>query len=271
MDIALKRLATAFIASAAIFTVSHSVSIAADSSCNPFSVAIATTPAPVSRTYQFNQYRASLRNLSSLREVLVLGDSHIFLWPERAWIKALPNITSARLGVQGERTQNLLYRLDEIQRTNAGGPSPNAVILMIGTNNLLDDEPGCAVAEGIYENAARIREIWPHASLIVVSPPPQGPMLSAFEEKTAEIVEILSVKLPPNTTLVDVSHALDCASTAALESWVRLKDLISRKENQLCSYYEADNTHLTEAGYEVLGKALNAIMKEVKNPDAQGE
>ena len=77
-------------------------------------------------------------------------------------------------GVSGDRTENLLWRL---QNGNLDGPPPALVILLIGTNDLAYDGPPRSpelAAEGIRANLLYLRERLPDTPILLLGLLPRG-------------------------------------------------------------------------------------------------
>src|SRR5436309_2921240 len=65
--------------------------------------------------------------------VLFFGDSLTEGWDAAAWKKELAPRGVLNAGINGDRTDHLLWRLEH---GNLAGPPPRAVIVLIGTNDL---------------------------------------------------------------------------------------------------------------------------------------
>jgi lysophospholipase L1-like esterase len=65
--------------------------------------------------------------------VVFFGDSLTEGWDTAVWERYLASRGVLKAGVSGDRTDNLLWRLEQ---GNLAGPQPKAVVLLIGTNDL---------------------------------------------------------------------------------------------------------------------------------------
>lgn len=91
-------------------------------------------------------------------DVLFLGDSITDAWRttgRKIWDEHFAPLKAANFGISGDRTQHLLWRL---QNGELEGIRPKVAVLMIGTNNIgqRDPEPPASAIEGIK---AIVREI----------------------------------------------------------------------------------------------------------------
>ncbi len=65
-------------------------------------------------------------------DVLLVGDSITIQWGE-SWNKHFPELSSINIGIGGDKTQNVLWRLDH---GGVQGLQPKLIVLMIGNNNM---------------------------------------------------------------------------------------------------------------------------------------
>lgn len=180
-----------------------------------------------------------------IRTVL-LGDAITQGWSNtgrEAWRRFWVPRAAVNLGVSGDRTQNVLWRLDHglLDALAAEANDVRAVVLMIGTENSnADDNTAEEIAAGIGAITARLRRALPKAKILVLSIFPRG-------EK-------------PDTQRGKCVMASTLAATAlAKDQMVVCKD-IGR------AFVEADGTvrravmpdflHLSADGYEAWAKAI---------------
>ncbi|HEY4439978.1 MAG TPA: GDSL-type esterase/lipase family protein, partial [Candidatus Elarobacter sp.] len=107
-------------------------------------------------------------------DVVFIGDSLAAFFPTRGapvWQNEIvPFGTVADFGIEGDRTQFVLWRIEhgELDATKA-----RAVVLMIGTNNLASASPE-SVAHGIAADVAAIRAALPNATIVLDALWPRG-------------------------------------------------------------------------------------------------
>ena len=65
-------------------------------------------------------------------DALLVGDSITIQWGD-SWAKHFPDRKAVNLGIGGDKTQNVLWRLDH---GGVEGLQPKAIVLMIGNNNM---------------------------------------------------------------------------------------------------------------------------------------
>ena len=100
-------------------------------------------------------------------DLLFLGDSITQGWdgPGRAvWSQYYGNLKAASFGVGYDRTQHVLWRLQNGEGT---GFSPKAIVLMIGTNNI-GLNPPADIAAGIGAIVAELRSRFADAKILLL-------------------------------------------------------------------------------------------------------
>lgn len=165
-------------------------------------------------------------------KTLLLGDSMFerlkYHWPEN------PSICNA--GVGGDKTQNVLWRLEAglLKEVTA-----EKIILMIGTNNLESDSAE-NICEGITAIIDRIKEDSPSSELVVLGILPRND--SPSNKKMKKISETLQAVNKWLSTNLDVSY-------------YDHSELFSGKSE----LYD-DHVHLNETGYKVWSEALTMLI-----------
>ena len=156
------------------------------------------------------------------------------VWPLELWAPW----RAFSLGVSGDRTQHILWRLDEL---NWGTCRPDRILIVAGTNNLLADDAAVDIAAGIEAIAAELAEAQPAATLFVLPPPPFGPGLRGGAETRRALRALLAPRF--GAQLVDAAVPL---AAAGLDS----------NPN-----YQDDGVHFTERGYAVLTDTVRAACR----------
>ncbi|EGF91387.1 GDSL-like Lipase/Acylhydrolase family protein [Asticcacaulis biprosthecium C19] len=138
--------------------------------------------------------------------IVFVGDSITEWWQDTPYWAEFSDY-SLNLGVAGDRTEDVLWRL----RTQLNDPDiqPAVITVMIGTNHLWD-ESGDIVA-GQMAVIARLRELRPEAEILVFSVLPTGDaalnqaMVEPINQRLAAAVEGIL-----NTQFVDLyTHFVD--------------------------------------------------------------
>jgi len=181
-------------------------------------------------------------------DVLLVGDSITMQWGG-AWQKHFGNHKTVNIGIGGDKTQNVLWRLDH---GGVEGLEPRLVVLMIGNNNcFFTPETGIEpAAKGIRACADNLREKFPKAPVIVVKVLPAHAPSNAFYEDIKKINAALDgLKLDGDPMV----HILDLTADFVNADGTLKKDLFS-----------PDNIHLTQdGGYELYATKLKPLVKKL--------
>ena len=122
---------------------------------------------------------------TSHAQIVLLGDSITEGWegaPEQ--LQALVGLRSAaNLGVGGDRTQHVLWRLEQAPLSAI---KPKVIVLMIGTNNMYDDSANDIIA-GIHAVVELLSAQCPNAEILVLDIPPRGEPKDSAREKITQI------------------------------------------------------------------------------------
>jgi lysophospholipase L1-like esterase len=182
-------------------------------------------------------------------DVLFLGDSLTQGWTsagKELWDKTFAPLHAANFGIGGDKTGNVLWRLDHGE---VDGLSPKVVVLMIGVNNLWSGKnTGEEVAGGIRAIVEKLRAKLPQTKVLVLGVLPIG-------DKAEDIGR------------TKVREINDYAAQLDDRAMVRFADLgpklLQKNGKLLEGAYMPDRLHLTAKGYEVLAKELLPVVTEM--------
>jgi len=135
-----------------------------------------STTTPVSRdakwwTARHEKINAGVKQGNA--DLLFIGDSITQGWEgagKKVWKKHYGKRNTVNLGISGDRTQHVLWRLDH---GNIDGIPPKAAVLMIGTNNS-GSNTSEEIAEGVKAIVDKIRKKLPKTKLLVLAIFPRG-------------------------------------------------------------------------------------------------
>lgn len=220
-----------------IFLITSGSALAVETSCPELARSVATTPAPPWGMSQRERHAETIRRARKQAEIVLLGDSLTHSWPRDLATQLAPGRRVLNLGVSGDRTQGVLWRLSQPEEASL---RPEVVVLLIGTNNVRDRQPACAVVAGVKAILDRIDAAWGQPQVLLLQILPRGRDGQAFAAERAEIAEGLRtlVRERPIVRLLDPGPAFTAEPAA----------------------YREDLVHLTRRGYEILtaqvGQAL---------------
>jgi lysophospholipase L1-like esterase len=198
-------------------------------------MAAANTPAAYKDIGKTSLYEAEVRTIADQKtaDMILIGDSLVEAWD----VKLLHPRTAVNFGIVGDKTQNVLWRLNAPVLKNI---NPKDVVILLGTNNLgVGDEP-CAIVSGLKRVLFKIVDLWPSARLWVLEIPPRGPDFAFRNDDRKQVNASLRQVLGMHTINVD--------------------DEITCHWHQPCENYLDDNLHFSPLGYSVLADALNSAI-----------
>lgn len=186
-------------------------------------------------------------------DVLLVGDSITIQFEKdlkgsENWKLQFPEYKAVNIGVGGDRTSSVLWRLDH---GGADGLEPRSIVLMIGNNNMFfAPETGTTpIAKGIEVCVDRLRDQFPKTPIILVKILPCGSKDDAFYKNivaTNAALDPLNIDKKNNVKVLDI--------------W---KEFVREDGSLKEELFMADKIHPNKAGYEVYAKHLRPLLKEV--------
>jgi lysophospholipase L1-like esterase len=189
--------------------------------------------------------------------VVFFGDSIIDWFANGAgasvWSSEIAPLGAADFGLSGDRTQDLLWRL---QNGELNG-HPKVAVVLIGTNNLVfsdhDETPG-EVIEGIRAVIQTIRTLSPQTRILLLG------LLPRYQ----------SPNDPVRTEIREVNSMIAGFADHAYITYLDVGSLFLSPDGTIPTYLMADFTHPTTVGYQVLANALLPTLKSMLNSPAPG-
>lgn len=204
-----------------------------------------TATDPIPRTDNGWQQRqdsmnATVASVGTAAELVFIGDSITQGWEgegKDVWSRFYAPRHAINLGIGGDRTQHVLWRLDH---GNLKGLRPKAAVVMIGTNNSNgEDNTVAEIAEGVAAIVSKLRASLPDTRVLLLAIFPRGEKPNAQRGKLCQINQVLQ-KLDDGTNVVflDLGHRfLDSDGTLPKEIM-------------------PDFLHLSPAGYRIWAEAM---------------
>lgn len=180
--------------------------------------------------------------------LLFIGDSITQGWEgagaREVWAKYYARRKAVNLGIGGDRTQHVLWRL-----VNAplDGVKPKAAVVMIGTNNSNgeDNTPG-QIVEGVEAIVRKLRERLPQTKILLLGIFPRGENFGPQRGKLTQINQVLA-KLDDggNVHFLDIGHHF------------------LNRDGVLPAGIMPDYLHLSAKGYELWAQAIEPKLAEL--------
>ena len=210
----------------------------------------ANEPAP--RTDQGWQNRQKLLNERAAEagekaKVIFIGDSITQGWEgagKEVWEQYYAPRNAVNLGIGGDRTQHVLWRLDH---GNIDGLKPKAAVIMIGTNNSNgeDNTPG-QIVDGITAIVRKLQEKLPDTKIILVSIFPRNENYSPQRGKLLQINQVIR-------KLADDKRVF----------WADFGHEFVTADGLIPADLMPDYLHLTKRGYEIWAQSIEAQLAKL--------
>ena len=173
-------------------------------------------------------------------QVIFIGDSITQGWEgegKDVWTKYYAHRNAVNLGIGGDRTQHVLWRL---ANGNIDGLKPKAAVLMIGTNNSNgEDNTPEQIADGITAIVKNLREKLPNTKILLLAIFPRSENFSVQRGKLAMINQVIRRQADgKNVIWVDFGHQY-------------LND-----DGTMPRALMPDYLHLSKKGYEIWAEAI---------------
>jgi lysophospholipase L1-like esterase len=173
-------------------------------------------------------------------DLLLIGDSITQGWEgagKDVWEKYYAKRNAVNLGIGGDRTQHVLWRLDN---GNIEGIAPKLAVLMIGTNNSNGaDNTAEEIGEGIQAIVKKLRMKLPQTKVLILAVFPRGEKPNPQREKNAKASEIAS-KLADNQMVF----------------FQDIGDKFLAADGVLTKEIMPDYLHLSPQGYEIWAASI---------------
>lgn len=177
-------------------------------------------------------------------DLVFIGDSITQGWEgagKQVWDKYYEKRNAVNLGINGDRTQHVIWRLDH---GNLSGIRPKLAVVMIGTNNSICDS-STQIADGVRTIVNRIKTATPQTTTLILAIFPRGRDASddrrqINEEANRKIAELADEKQV---------HYLD------------IGDEFLAEDKTLSPEIMPDLLHLSAEGYRIWALSIESSLK----------
>jgi lysophospholipase L1-like esterase len=177
-------------------------------------------------------------------DLLFVGDSITDGWRnQKAW-KYFEAFKPANFGIGGDRTEHVLWRLQNGELDNI---KPKAMVLMIGTNNVGANKAE-QISEGIEAIVKHVRKTSPDTKILLLAVFPRGE--KAEKNPAREKINAINKTIAKLDDGKNVKY-LDIGNRFLKEDGTLTKDIMY------------DFLHLTPAGYEIWAQAILPTVTEM--------
>ncbi|MFM7072140.1 MAG: platelet-activating factor acetylhydrolase IB subunit [Planctomycetota bacterium] len=179
-------------------------------------------------------------------DLLFIGDSITQGWEgagKAAWAERYAKRNAVNLGIGGDRTQHVLWRLDN---GNIEGIKPKAAVLMIGSNNSGSNTPE-EIADGIKAIVAKLRTKLPDTKILVLAVFPRG----ADDKDARRQVNVKTNALV--APLADDKHVF----------YLDIGPKFLGADGSLSKEIMPDLLHLSPAGYKIWADSIESHVEKL--------
>jgi lysophospholipase L1-like esterase len=181
-------------------------------------------------------------------ELILVGDSITEGWEDpkaqEVWQAHFKDIPTLNLGIGGDTTQNVLWRLDH---GNLEGVAPKVAVLMIGTNNTRDPRTtGEQIAAGITAIVYKLRYKLPGTKILLLAIFPRNEKDNPKRLANARASELIS-KLANNRNIF----------------YLDLGPKFLSPDGSLSKEIMPDLLHLSPKGYEIWATGMEGKLREL--------
>lgn len=180
-------------------------------------------------------------------QVIFIGDSITQGWEgagKEVWEKYYAPRHAVNLGIGGDRTQHVLWRLDN---GNLEGLKPKAAVVMIGTNNSNgeDNTPG-QVADGVAAIVTKLSTKLPDTQILLVAIFPRSENFTVQRGKVLMVNQVIR-------KLADGKHV----------HWVDFGHEFVRSDGLIPRDLMPDYLHLSPKGYRIWAEAIEQRLSSI--------
>ncbi len=186
-------------------------------------------------------------------DLLFLGDSITEGWSGRGkavWQSNYANLNAANFGIGGDRTQHVLWRIDNGE---LDGISPKVLVLLIGTNNI--GYPAQDILAGDLKIVAEIHQKLPQTKLLIIGIFPRG--ADPSDPNVAEM----------RAKIITVNKGLALLDDANKNRFLDLGDKFLTPDGKITRdfMYDAVALHPNAAGYQLWADAMKPLLAQMLN------
>ena len=175
-------------------------------------------------------------------DLIMIGDSITHHWDKEVWAKYYEPRNAVNMGFGGDRTQHVLWRLDN---GHLEGISPKLAVVMIGTNNS-GKNTAEEIADGIIAVCGRVRAKLPKTKILLLAIFPRG-----------------NIDEPKRTVNAKASEIASKIADGKMIHYMNINDKFLQEDGTLSREIMSDLLHPTKKGYTIWAEAVEAKVIEL--------
>lgn len=209
-------------------------------------VPAALKPVPRDEKWMKRHESISARAKQGEVDLLFIGDSITQGWEgngKGVWAKYYGPRKAMNAGIGGDRTQHVLWRLDN---GNLDNIEPKLAVLMIGTNNSRDDKAE-DIAAGVKAIVEQLRSKKPNTKILVLAIFPRGP----------------DRENPNRRTNVAANEIIKTFADGNMVHYLDISENFLADDSSLVKKQMPDLLHLSPIGYAIWAESIEAKVAEL--------
>jgi lysophospholipase L1-like esterase len=184
--------------------------------------------------------------------VVFVGDSITQGWESEGvaiWQERMAPLGAMNLGVGGDRTEHVLWRLEQAPLSRL---QPRVIVLMIGTNNASSGrDRGEQIVQGIRAIVRLLQEQCPQACIVLLDIPPRGQAMN-----------------PVRGLVLQVNQALAATAWPEQVTWLACGDRLVLPDGSIDPAIMPDLLHLSPEGYRRWARSILPVITAHLEPRA---
>lgn len=179
-------------------------------------------------------------------DVVFIGDSITQGWEgsgKNVWAKFYGKRNAVNLGIGGDRTQHVIWRLDN---GNLKGIAPKAAVIMIGTNNSGSNSPE-EIAAGVTAIVRQLQDKTPKTKILLLATFPRGATPADPKRQVNEKSNAIVAKLASDENV----------------SYLDIGPKFLGEDGSLSKEIMPDLLHLSEKGYTIWAESIEAELAKL--------
>ena len=206
----------------------------------------ATKPVPRSGGWTKRHQSFNKRVAQGNCDLIFIGDSITQGWEGRGkkvWAKHYTKRNAVNLGIGGDRTQHVIWRLNN---GNLHRIKPKAAVIMIGTNNS-GSNSSQEIADGVEVIVKQLRKKLPETKVLLLGVFPRGANKADKRRQVNEGANATFKKIADGKSV----HYLDIGQKFLKEDGTLPREIMP------------DLLHLSEKGYTIWAESIEGKLKEL--------
>ncbi len=207
----------------------------------------AVIPAPRDAAWMARHESFNERVLKGDVDLIFVGDSITQGWEgtgKDVWARLYAPRKAANLGIGGDQTQHVLWRLDH---GNVDKISPKAAVVMIGTNNSGGDRSTASeMVDGVTAVVETLRAKLPGTRILLLGIFPRG---ERFNDQRGKILQ--------------VNQAIRKLDDGDFVRYLDIGHRFIEKDGTLSREIMPDFLHLSPRGYEIWAESIEDLLAEL--------